>query len=203
MATGDSRVGSRQEVGEAGCPLALVTGAGRSAGIAASVVPHLAWAGSDMAFMYWTPYDARMQRGMDPGGPERLRKKRGSHGARTLAVEADLSDPTVPAQLFENDERELGNVTALVLCHCGSVDSGLLDTTVESFDLHVAVNARSTWLLIRGYGLRFRGQHGSGRIVSPTSDHNAGNLPCGASKGTMDRITPDPRPRARRSGSGL
>jgi len=30
------------------------------------------------------------------------------------------------------------------MCHCESVDSGLLDITLESFDRHFAVNARST-----------------------------------------------------------
>ncbi|MFF5895894.1 SDR family oxidoreductase [Streptomyces argenteolus] len=170
-------------------PLALVTGAGRSAGIAASVVLDLARSGWDVAFTYWTPYDARMVWGAEPGAPAELERAAGSLGARTFAVEADLSDPDVPAQLFEKVERALGDVTALVLCHCESVDSGLLDTTVESFDRHFAVNARATWLLIRAYGLRFRGPHGSGRIVSLTSDHTAGNLPYGASKGAMDRIT--------------
>ncbi|MFD3606794.1 SDR family oxidoreductase [Streptomyces atroolivaceus] len=170
-------------------PSALVTGAGRSAGIAATVVLDLAWAGWDVAFTYWTPYDARMRWGKDPGAPGELREAASSLGARTFAVEADLSDPAVPAQLFDSVEGELGNVTALVLCHAESVDSGLLDTTVESFDLHFAVNARATWLLIREYGLRFRGQHGTGRVVSLTSDHTAGNLPYGASKGAMDRIT--------------
>ena len=38
-----------------------------------------------------------------------------------------------------------------MICHCESVASGLLDTTVESFDRHFAVNARATWLLIREY----------------------------------------------------
>jgi 3-oxoacyl-[acyl-carrier protein] reductase len=89
--TGETRVGSRQDVGEAGRPLALVTGAGRSAGIAASVVLNPARAGWDVAFTYWTPYDARMQWGMEPGAPEELRKAVASHGARTFAVEADLS----------------------------------------------------------------------------------------------------------------
>ncbi|MEU6764989.1 SDR family oxidoreductase [Streptomyces sp. NPDC046853] len=187
--SGDTRVESRPDTEETGRPLALVTGAGRSAGIAASVALKLARSGWDVAFTYWTPYDARMEWGVEPGASEELRQKLAAHGARTLAVEADLSDPAVPAQLFDGVERELGNVTALVVCHCESVDSGLLDTTVESFDLHFAVNARATWLLIREYGLRFRGQHGSGRIVSLTSDHTAGNLPYGASKGAMDRIT--------------
>ncbi|MER7005424.1 SDR family oxidoreductase [Dactylosporangium sp. NPDC000555] len=185
----ETRAGSRQDVAEPERPIALVTGAGRSAGIAASVVLSLARAGWDVAFTYWTAYDVRMRWGVEPGAPGELQKMVASFGARTCAVEADLSDPAVPAQLFDDVERELGNVTALVLCHCESVGSGLLDTTVESFDRHFAVNARATWLLIREYGLRFRGRHGSGRIVSLTSDHTAGNLPYGASKGAMDRIT--------------
>jgi 3-oxoacyl-[acyl-carrier protein] reductase len=75
------------------------------------------------------------------------------------------------------------------MCHCESVDSGLLDTTVESFDRHFAVNARATWLLIREYGRRFTGAPGSGRIIALTSDHTVDNLPYGASKGALDRIT--------------
>ncbi|HST86010.1 MAG TPA: SDR family oxidoreductase [Kineosporiaceae bacterium] len=183
----EMRVGNGPE-GE-GRPLALVTGAGRSVGIAASVVVHLAQAGWDVAFTYWTPYDARMRWGMEPGAPGELQKKVVALGARTLAVEVDLSDPAGPAELFDSVQRELGNVTALVLCHCESTDSGLLDTTVESFDLHFAVNTRATWLLIREYGLRFRGLRGRGRVISLTSDHTVGNLPYGASKAAMDRIT--------------
>lgn len=187
--SGETRLTGQRETGGAGRPLALVTGAGRSAGIASSVVVDLVRAGWDVAFTCWTPYDERMRWGVDPGAPGEWRKQVEALGARTLAIEADLGDPAVPARLFDSVERELGNVTALVLCHCESVDSGLLDTSVESFDLHFAVNARATWLLIREYGLRFRGRHGSGRVVSLTSDHTAGNLPYGASKGAMDRIT--------------
>ena len=65
----------------------------------------------------------------------------------------------------------------------------VVDTTLESFDHHFAVNARATWLLIREYGHRFRGTPGAGRIVALTSDHTVGNLPYGASKGALDRIT--------------
>lgn len=187
--TDETRTVSQPAEGATGRPLALVTGAGRAAGIAASVILGLSRAGWDVAFTYWTPYDARMPWGTDPDAPAQLQQKAASLGARARGIEADLSDPAVPAQLFERVEQDLGNVTALVLCHCESVDSGLLDTTVESFDRHFAVNARATWLLIREYAQRFRGQHGSGRIISLTSDHTAGNLPYGASKGAMDRIT--------------
>jgi 3-oxoacyl-[acyl-carrier protein] reductase len=80
-------------------------------------------------------------------------------------------------------------VSALVLAHCHSVASGILDTTVESFDRHFAVNARAAWLLIQEFGRRFKGGLGRGRIISLTSDHVAGNMPYGASKGALDRIT--------------
>ncbi|EFK99725.1 short-chain dehydrogenase/reductase SDR [Streptomyces sp. SPB78] len=110
-------------------------------------------------------------------------------GAACAGIEADLADVGTPERVFAEAESRLGAVTALVLCHCESVDSGLLDTTVESFDRHFAVNARGSWLMVREFGRRFRGPHGSGRIVALTSDHTAGNLPYGASKGALDRIT--------------
>nr|MBA3990033.1 SDR family oxidoreductase [Propionibacteriales bacterium] len=78
--------------------------------------------------------------------------------------------------------------TALVMCHCESVDSGILDTDIESFDRHFAVNARASWLLIREFAMRYRAQEGRGRIVALTSDATVGNLPYGASKGALDRI---------------
>ncbi|GHJ50780.1 short-chain dehydrogenase [Nonomuraea sp. TT08I-71] len=174
---------------EQGRPVALVTGAGRSAGIAASVVLKLAETGWDVAFTYWTPYDERMPWGADPEAVTRLSNQAGKHGARTASIEADLSDPHTTAGIFETVERELGSVDALVLAHCESVNSGLLDTSIESFDRHFAVNARASWLLIREYARQFRGAHGSGRIVSLTSDATVGNLPYGASKGALDRIT--------------
>lgn len=174
---------------EQGRPVALVTGAGRSAGIAASVVLKLAQTGWDVAFTYWTPYDERMPWGADPEAVTQLSNQAAMHGARTAAIEVDLSDPHAPAGTFETVERELGHVRALVLAHCESVNSGLLDTSIESFDRHFAVNTRASWLLIREYAQRFHGPHGTGRIVSLTSDATVGNLPYGASKGALDRIT--------------
>ncbi|MFG2869787.1 SDR family oxidoreductase [Streptomyces sp. NPDC048338] len=170
-------------------PLALITGVGRSVGIGAAIARRLAESGWDIAFTYWTPYDARMAWGVQRGASEAISSDLAEAGAATAAVEADLADPEAPARVFDEAERRLGPVTALVMCHCESVDSGLLDTTVESFDRHFAVNTRATWLLIREYGRRFSGPHGTGRVVSLTSDHTVGNLPYGASKGALDRIT--------------
>ncbi|GGO24332.1 short-chain dehydrogenase [Microbispora rosea subsp. aerata] len=170
-------------------PLALVTGVGRTAGIGAGIARRLAASGWNVAFTYWTPYDARMPWGAEPDATGKILRDLAEHGADAVAIEEDLADVEAPARVFDEAERRLGPVTALVMCHCESVDSGLLDTTVESFDRHFAVNARATWLLIREYGRRFRGPHGTGRIISLTSDHTVGNVPYGASKGALDRIT--------------
>lgn len=172
-----------------GRPAALVTGAGRTAGIGAGIATALAASGWDVAFTYWTPYDARMPWGGEAGAAGAIASSLTALGAAVAAVEADLADTASPARVFDEAERLLGNVTALVMSHAESVDSGLLDTTVESFDRHFAVNARATWLLIREYGRRFRGAPGTGRIISLTSDHTVGNLPYGASKAALDRIT--------------
>ncbi|MGW5733300.1 MULTISPECIES: SDR family oxidoreductase [Streptomyces] len=174
---------------EAGRPLALITGVGRTIGIGAGIARRLAASGWDIAFTYWRPYDDRMSWRSEAGATEVISQALAEHGASTTAIEADLADPETPARVFAEAEQRLGAVTALVMCHCESVDSGLMDTTVESFDRHFAVNARATWLLIREFGRRFTADHGTGRIIGLTSDHTVGNLPYGASKGALDRIT--------------
>ncbi|MER5960770.1 SDR family oxidoreductase [Streptomyces sp. NPDC002057] len=170
-------------------PLALVTGVGRTVGIGAGIARRLAASGWDIAFTYWAPYDDRMVWGRETGATEAISQALAEHGASSTAIEADLADPDAPARVFDAAEQRLGTVTALVMCHCESVDSGLLDTTVESFDRHFAVNARASWLLIREFGRRFAAAPGTGRIIGLTSDHTVGNLPYGASKGALDRIT--------------
>jgi 3-oxoacyl-[acyl-carrier protein] reductase len=170
-------------------PVALVTGVGRTAGIGAGIANQLAASGWDIAFTFWTAYDARMPWGRETGAADIIATGLARRGAGVAAIEADLTDTAASARIFGETERRLDGVTALIMCHCESVDSGLLDTTIDSFDRHFAINARATWLLIREYGLRFRGAHGTGRIISLTSDAYVGNLPYGASKAALDRIT--------------
>jgi 3-oxoacyl-[acyl-carrier protein] reductase len=169
--------------------VALVTGVGRLRGIASAVVVGLAEDGWDVAGVYFSGYDQRMPWGRDDKCQQTLADSAAGLGRRYVSIEADLADPDAPAAVFDRAEAELGPIRALVIAHTESVESGLLDTTVESFDRHYAVNVRSTWLLIKAFGERFSGEPGSGRVVTFTSDHVVGNVPYGATKAAADRVT--------------
>lgn len=139
-------------------PLALLTGAARANSIAAGIAPRLVANG-------WQVATSDL------------------HGAD---YDCDLADADAPGQLVERVTSEHGPITALVLSHAHDVLSGILDTTAESFDQHVAVNARASLLLIAAFARQV--PDGGGSIVALTSDATTGNLPYGASKGALDRI---------------
>ena len=169
-------------------PVALITGASRKIGIGAAISLALAKTGWDVATTYWLPYDASMPWGSDDRETVAINDQIRESNVRTVSIEADLSDIASPKSVFDRVESSLGPVSALVMAHCHAVESSIENTTVESFDLHFAVNARATWLLTKEFGRRFHGDHGRGRIISITSDHATHHLPYGASKGAMDRI---------------
>jgi 3-oxoacyl-[acyl-carrier protein] reductase len=168
--------------------VAVVTGAGRREGIAAAIVLRLARDGFDVSFSSWRRYDERMSWGPDPATADALVAGVAAAGGRAVPVEVDFEDTGAPRRLFDVAEAELGPAQVLVIAHCESVDTTILEATEESFDRHMAVNARATWLLVREFARRYRSRPGAGRIVALTSDHTAGNLAYGASKGAMDRI---------------
>lgn len=167
-------------------PTALITGVGRLRGIGASIATGLAEDGWDLALSYWQPYDDRigLQRGAHD--PEQLADELRQAGRTVELVPADLQDPATPEALVQRASSALGPLDALVLSHCEGVDSGVLDTTVESFDRHYAVNVRASWLLIAAFARQLPSSGGS--VAALTSDHTVGNLPYGATKGALDRV---------------
>ncbi|MBX7445088.1 MULTISPECIES: SDR family oxidoreductase [unclassified Arthrobacter] len=167
-------------------PVALVTGAGRLAGIGSGIARQLAADGWDLVLSYWAGYDARMPWGSEPEDVVRLTAELEAIGARVHSLPADLQDPGVPDRLVAEAVQLAGRLQGLVLSHAESVDSGVLDTTVESFERHFAVNTRASWQLIAAFARQAADDGGA--IVALTSDHTAFNLPYGASKGALDRI---------------
>jgi 3-oxoacyl-[acyl-carrier protein] reductase len=111
----------------------------------------LAADGWDVAFTYWRRYDQRMAWGSNDDDVESTTDAIRAAGARTVSVEADLSQIDSVAGIFDAVNGALGPVTALVIGHCKSVNSDIRGTTVESFDRHMAVNARAPWLLLREF----------------------------------------------------
>ena len=104
-------------------PLALVTGAARANSIAAGIIPRLRSDG-------WDVVTSDLNSGDYP---------------------CDLATPDGPGELIERVRSDRGSLNALVLSHAHDVNTGVLDTTAESFDRHVAVNARASLLLIAAF----------------------------------------------------
>ncbi|MFL5778267.1 MAG: SDR family oxidoreductase [Chloroflexota bacterium] len=166
-------------------PAALVTGVGKLVGIAAGICARLADDGWDLALSYWRPYDAEQPRSSAEDEPERLADDLRAKGARVVLLPGDLADPSVPDRLVKDAADALGRLRGLVLSHAESRDAAILDTTVEAFDQHMAVNARASWQLVAAFA---RQAAEGGAIVALTSDATVFNLPYGASKGALDRI---------------
>jgi 3-oxoacyl-[acyl-carrier protein] reductase len=166
-------------------PIALVTGVGRPIGIAATIARTLAVEGWDLALNYWTPADEAIFGSTASDGLDAVATELEELGARVLRVPSDLERTEAAGEVFATVSAELGAASALVLSHAWDIDSGILDTTVEQFDKHFAINTRASWQLIAEFARQVPGE---GAIVAITSDHTVGNLPYGASKGALDRI---------------
>ncbi len=139
-------------------PVALVTGGARANSIAAAISPRLVADGWDVA-------TSDLTQGEYP---------------------CDLATTDGPDALVDAVRRDRGPISALILSHAHDELSGILDTTAESFDRHVAVNARASLLLIAAFARQV--PEDGGAVVALTSDATTGNLPYGASKGALDRI---------------
>lgn len=139
-------------------PLALITGAARPNSLGAATARVLIEAGWDVVTsdLTGTSYDC------------------------------DLSAVDGPEKLIASVVEDRGPIDALVLSHAHDELSGILDTTAESFDQHMSVNARASLLLIAAFARQARPEGGC--IVALTSDATTGNLPYGASKGALDRL---------------
>ncbi len=163
----------------------LLTGVGRAASIAHGIAPVLAADGWDLALVGSADYDADAGYGGGADDVDALEAELLAAGARVARFDDDLADPDAPGRLVRDAVQSLGRLDALVLSHSQSTDASILDTSVASWDRHLAVNARAAWLLIRAFAEL---EPGSGRVVALTSDHVVHNLPYGASKGALDRV---------------
>jgi 3-oxoacyl-[acyl-carrier protein] reductase len=159
-------------------------------GIAAAVALALARDGWDVATTCWRPHDVGEPWGSQPEEAQAIVDELRALGVRAGLHEDDLADPAAPARVFDAAEAMVGPVTALAAVHANSEQGGLLDTSAAQLDRHFAINARATALLCAEFVRRFRGEHGTGRIVTFTSAPPlVGEVAYAASKGAVEWLT--------------
>jgi 3-oxoacyl-[acyl-carrier protein] reductase len=191
--------------------VALITGANH--GIGAATARALAAAGARVFLNFLrTPTSA------GPGVPDAYWNNRARDAAEVVAairtaggeaeaLEADLTDPAVPARLFDVAERAFGPVDILINNATGWIYPSdtfkdaqsdrhgrrLQGLTAKTFDQVFAVDARASALLIAEFARRHR-QRGAnwGRIISLTSGGPGGfpeEVSYGAAKAALDNYT--------------
>jgi 3-oxoacyl-[acyl-carrier protein] reductase len=170
---------------------AIVTGANH--GIGAATAIELARQGCSVMCTY-----LRLDDPDDPGTPRAYRDHRAggagevvaqitADGGRALAVEADLSDPAAPAQLFDTAEQQLGPVDVLINNATGWVPDtfrpavtdrigrSLQPVSAGTWSQQFAVDAMAAALLIGEFARRHVARSASwGRIVGLTSGGELG-----------------------------
>lgn len=189
--------------------VAIVTGANH--GIGAATATALAAAGTAVLCAYWRVRDAE-----DPAVPQAYRDSRlrgadqvvagiEAAGGRAFAIEADLTDPAVPARLFDLAEERLGPVDILINNATGWVQDTFTPADTDHHGRAMVPVSHATWsqqftvdamapALLIGELARRHAARGAawGRIVGLTSGGELGfptEVSYGAAKAAQTNYT--------------
>jgi 3-oxoacyl-[acyl-carrier protein] reductase len=171
----------------------VVTGVSRRAGIGAALVRRLLADGASVLASGWSPHDAAMPWGADPGSGAELAAALDPTGARLAWTDADLAEPTAPRALLERAVAQFGAVDGVVANHARSSHRALDAVDAGELDRCWAVNARASVLLAQALGA-LRSPGPGGRLVLFTSGQHRGpmadEIPYAVSKGAIHQMTP-------------
>lgn len=173
--------------------VAIVTGAGRRAGIGFAIARRLLRDGASVLLHSFPPYDAERLSGADTGGIDAPIAELGAGPERLQGVEADLGDPVAPRRLVERAVEAFGAVDVLVVNHAHGSGQSLDTVTAEELDRAWAVNARAAVLLTQAFAELHDDDRTNGRVVLFTSGQHLGpmpgELPYVVGKGAVHQVT--------------
>lgn len=174
---------------------ALVTGVGRRRGIGFAIASRLVRDGAGVMISHFGAHDAAQPWGADDPTEvlAALRELQSDATQLVLAVDADLTGPTVPDELVDATVAALGALDILVCDHARSGGDGALgELDAAMIDGHYAANTRSSLLLAQAFA-RVHDARPGGRVVFMTSGQGHGPMPgevaYAASKAALAGIT--------------
>jgi 3-oxoacyl-[acyl-carrier protein] reductase len=170
---------------------AVVTGAGRRAGIGFATARRLAAAGASVLVHAWTPYDLA-EYDVDAAEPEAALAELRASGTTVELVQADFADPNAPAAVIAAARDAFGHVDILVVNHARSGHVPLEGITAEHLDAFLHENVRASLLLVKEFAAQHDGRPG-GRVILMTSGQHiapmAREVAYAVSKGALHQAT--------------
>jgi 3-oxoacyl-[acyl-carrier protein] reductase len=171
---------------------ALVTGVSRRAGIGFAVAQRLAAMGADLVVQSWTPHDQAEAWSSEPAGVAPLLADLERQGVTVSHIEADFARPEAAAEVVGFARQRAGHLDIVIANHARSSAGDLAAVTADEIDLSMAVNLRSTVLLVKELAAQHDGRAG-GRAVMMTSGQHRGpmgsELAYALSKGAIHQAT--------------
>jgi len=162
--------------------IALITGAGRSAGLGAAMARRLAGEGVHIAL-------ADLGAAAGPNLPESAigthgemaalaDQLRAAHGVRVTCIAADMRDAAQVERMVAQSVSDLGGLDILVNnAGIGYLMKPILEMTIEEFDTVMAVNLRAVWLASRAAAAQMIKQERGGKIVNIASQAAKSGFP--------------------------
>jgi 3-oxoacyl-[acyl-carrier protein] reductase len=164
-----------------------VTGVSRRRGIGHAIARRLIDMGARVFVQGWAPHNESQPWGADAAGVAGLARELGAESG-----EFDFLDPRGAEECVAAAHAALGRLDILVANHAASCDQSLEQLTAEAIDRTLAVNVRSTLMLVKAFAERHAAPP-AGRVILFTSGQHRGpmtrELPYAASKGALHQLT--------------
>jgi 3-oxoacyl-[acyl-carrier protein] reductase len=173
--------------------VALVTGAGRSGGIGATICRAFADQGCNVFFTYRSVGNLQdADEESERNYAARLLSDLRGRGVRSECIGIDLAAARSADMLLGRVYETFGALSILINNAAHSTLDGFETLDAEGLDVHYFVNVRAAALLSVGFAKRFSERTG-GRIINLTSGQDLGPMPgelaYAASKGAIAALT--------------